>query len=100
MLIRLLDKIEKIGTVKGMNKSKQVATYKRAPETRGKNIAYDKKFSNLIKLCEKTKAEGIHNIVVTWPWVIGDTYDEMIESLSRFADAGVVLHIVERCKND
>lgn len=79
-----------------MDKNKPAAIYKRDPESRGKNMAYEQKFANLIKLCEKTKADGIENIIVTWPWVIGDTYDEMVESLSRIADAGLVLHVVER----
>jgi dihydrodipicolinate synthase/N-acetylneuraminate lyase len=83
-----------------MDKSKSAATYKRSVKTRGKNVPYEQKFSNLIQLCEKAKAEGIRNVIVTWPWVIGDTYDEVIESLSRFADAGLELHIVERCMDD
>src|SRR5437667_10862969 len=28
-----------------------------------------------------------------YPWALGDTYDELIENLSRLADAGLVLHI-------
>jgi hypothetical protein len=79
-----------------MAKAKQAATYKRAPESRGKNVPYEQKFAGLIKLCEKAKAEGVENVIVTWPWVIGDNYDEIIESLSRISDAGLILHIVER----
>jgi hypothetical protein len=73
----------------------KASTYRRAPETRGKKLPYEKKFGNLIKLCDKSNAAGVGNVVVTWPWVLGDTYDEIIESLSRIADAGLVLHIVE-----
>ena len=51
----------------------KAAAYERAPETRNKAIPYEEKFANLIKLCETAKEEGIGNIVVTWPWVIGDT---------------------------
>jgi hypothetical protein len=79
-----------------MDKSKRTAIYKRAPETRGTNAPYEQKFANLIKLCEKSKAEGVENLIVSWPWVIGDTNEEVIESLSRISDAGLVLHIVER----
>jgi len=117
MLIRLVDKIHFLGIQtdctralsvfglyshfrqvhrRDMKTSQKAATYKRAPETRGKNTPYGQKFANLIKLCEKAKAEGVENIVVTWPWVIGDTYEEVIESLSRISDAGLILHIVER----
>lgn len=72
------------------------AIYKRDPKTRGQDFPYERKFAGLIKLCETTKAKGVQNVVVTWPWVIGDTYEEVIESLSRLADAGLVLHVVER----
>jgi hypothetical protein len=76
------------------------ATYKRAPETCGKDAPYEKKFAGLIKACEKCKSEGVSNLVVTWPWVLGDTYEEIIESLSRISDADLVLHIVERHQPD
>ncbi len=77
-----------------MEENNKGATYCRAPETRGKDIPYEQKFANLIKLCRMAKKDGIRNVVVSWPWVIGDTYEEVIESLSRIADAGLVLHIV------
>jgi hypothetical protein len=79
-----------------MDNGKRAATYTRDPSTRGNNAAYEQKFANLIKLCEEAKKEGVQNLLVTWPWVLGDTYDEMIESLSRIADAGLALQIVER----
>lgn len=77
-------------------KTECATTYRRSLKTRGAKAPYEQKFSNLIKLCAKAKADGIRNVIVTWPWVIGDTYEEVIESLSRFADSGLVLHIVER----
>jgi dihydrodipicolinate synthase/N-acetylneuraminate lyase len=54
---------------------------------------YEQKFENFIKLCEKAKAEGVSEVIVAQPWVIGDTYDEVIESLTRLAAAGLALHI-------
>jgi hypothetical protein len=33
-------------------------------------------------------------MVVAYPWALGDNYEELIESLSRVADAGLSLHIV------
>lgn len=32
----------------------------------------------------------------SYPWVLGDNYDELVESLSRLADAGLSLHIASR----
>lgn len=76
------------------------ATYKRAPESRGKAVPYELKFAGLIRLCENAKVQGLRHVVITWPWVIGDTYEEIVESLSRIAAAGLVLHIVERGDDD
>jgi len=82
--------------MKGSNKA---VSYVRAPETRGKRAAYEEKFAGLIQLCGRAEAEGFQNVIVNWPWTIGDTYEEVIESLSRIAEAGLVLHIVDRGDN-
>ena len=57
---------------------------------------YEQKFADFIKLCEEAKANGIQQVVIAQPWAIGDTYDEVVESLSRLADAGLTLHIAGR----
>jgi hypothetical protein len=57
---------------------------------------YEKKFADFIKLCAETKAKGIREIVVGYPWVLGDNYEELIESLSRLADAELSLRIARR----
>lgn len=57
---------------------------------------YETKFADFIKLCADTKAKGIREVVVAYPWVLGDDYEELIESLSRLADAGLSLHIAGR----
>lgn len=57
---------------------------------------YEKKFADFIKLCSETKAKGIKEIAIGYPWVLGDNYEELIESLSRLADAGLSLHIGAR----
>ncbi len=57
---------------------------------------YEKKFADFIRLCSEAKAKGIAEVVIGYPWVLGDTYEEMIESLARLADAGLSLHIAAR----
>ncbi len=57
---------------------------------------YEKKFADFIRLCSEAKAKGATEVVVAFPWVLGDTYEEVIESLSRLADAGLLLHIAAR----
>lgn len=86
-----------LGDMPDNNKS---ASYSRAPETRNKTLPYEEKFANLITLCETVKREGVDEVIVAWPWVLGDTYEEVIESLSRIADAGLALHIIKRGDNE
>lgn len=54
---------------------------------------YEKKFADFIRLCRDSKISGVKQIVVTNPSVIGDTHEEIIESLSRLAEAELGLHI-------
>jgi hypothetical protein len=57
---------------------------------------YEKKFADFIKLCSEAKTKGATQVTVAYPWVLGDTYDELVESLSRLADAGLLLNIAAR----
>ncbi|HEY3856433.1 MAG TPA: hypothetical protein VGO67_18775 [Verrucomicrobiae bacterium] len=57
---------------------------------------YERKFADFIKLCSEAKSAGTTQVAVGYPWVLGDTYEELIESLSRLADAGLSLHIAAR----
>jgi len=54
---------------------------------------YEKKFADFIQLCAEAKANGINEVVVAYPWVLGDNYEEIIESLSRLTDAGLTLRV-------
>jgi hypothetical protein len=56
-------------------------------------LGYETKFANFIRMCEETKADGIKDIIVASYKAIGDTDEEMQESLARLADAGLTLHI-------
>jgi hypothetical protein len=57
---------------------------------------YEKKFGDFNRLCSEAKAKGTAQIVIGYPWALGDNYHELIESLSRLADAGLTLHIGAR----
>jgi len=54
---------------------------------------YEQKFSDYIKMLSEVKEELI---VVHHPEVLGDTYEELVESLNRLADAKKMLSIVPR----
>jgi hypothetical protein len=57
---------------------------------------YETKFADFIRMCRESKANGVPNIVVGFPSALGDNYEEVIESLSRLADAGLTLNIATR----
>lgn len=57
---------------------------------------YEKKFADFIRMCAQLKAQGVNQLIVPSPSTLGDNYEEIIESLSRLADAGLTLNIVAR----
>jgi len=58
--------------------------------------AYEEKFAEFIEIIRASRESGIGQVLVAQPWVLGDTYEEIIESLSRIADAKLALTIVSR----
>ena len=58
--------------------------------------SYEKKFSEFVKMCEKAKQDNMPQVLIHHPSVLGDTYEEVIESLSRLAEAGLSLRITSR----
>ena len=58
--------------------------------------AYEDKFADLIEKCREAKKNGVTTMCVHHPYVLGDNYEELIESLSRLADAGLALTIAYR----
>jgi hypothetical protein len=57
---------------------------------------YESKYAEFIQLCAKARSDNVEHVVIATPWVLGDTYDEIIESLSRLAEAGLALQVVSR----
>ena len=56
---------------------------------------YERKFADFIATCAKAKAENVDVIFVAYPRVIGDNYEEVMESLSRLAVAELTLSIAK-----
>lgn len=57
---------------------------------------YAEKFAGFIALCAEAQRQKLDAVIVSHPSVLGDTYAELIESLSRLADAGLALQIAGR----
>jgi hypothetical protein len=55
--------------------------------------AHAEKFAMFLELIETAKRGDIDVVVVAYPWVLGDTYEELIENLGLLADAKVQLAI-------
>ena len=81
-----------------MAKNKKAMAYAREREARDKDAPYAEKFADFIKTIARAKATGCEIIIIAEPWVIGDTYDEVIESLSQLAGMGIGLYIVAGTK--
>lgn len=59
---------------------------------------YEEKFPKFIQMCEDAKEVGIDRVLVAQPWVLGDNYEEVMESLSRLAKANLLLGIAKPSK--
>ena len=79
-----------------MSNKPQGLAYARDPQTKGHNAPYEQKFAGFIDTIAKARAMGATFIFIAEPWVIGDTHEELIESLSRLAGTKIALHIVSR----
>ena len=79
-----------------MNGTPKSITYTRDSKTRNQNASYEEKFADLIKAISENKAAPAQQLLIREPWVIGDTYEELIESLSRLAGTKLTLAIVRR----
>jgi dihydrodipicolinate synthase/N-acetylneuraminate lyase len=58
--------------------------------------AYEEKFADFIEKCREAKKNGVTTMCVHHPYVLGDNFEELIESLSRLADAGLALKVAYR----
>jgi hypothetical protein len=57
------------------------------------NLPYEQKFAGLYGLCEQAASGEFDAVIIAYPEVLGDTYEEMIISLSLLANAGLLVRI-------
>lgn len=60
-------------------------------------MTYEEKFPEFIKMLADAKASRVEVVLVHHPEVLGDTHEEIVESLDRLADAYLILKILPRC---
>lgn len=63
------------------------------PRKRPTPSGYTAKFADFIRMCDEAKANKVETVVVASPYVLGDNYEEIVESLHRVADAELKLLI-------
>jgi hypothetical protein len=63
---------------------------------RGANAGapYATKFASFTDAITDAKATGCTTMLIKEPWVIGDTYEEITESLAHLSGTGIGLQIV------
>jgi len=74
---------------------KEIIAYARDGSA-NRNSPYTVKFAALIEAFGKARKDGSEILVIAEPWVIGDTADELVESLSRLAGTDIGLIILHR----
>ena len=76
-----------------MDKKQKIVTYDR---DRNANIGapYATKFASFITAVTEARAFGVETILIAEPWIIGDTYEEITESLAHLSGTGIGLQIV------
>jgi hypothetical protein len=66
------------------------------PGTRNQHLPCEEKFAGLLKTIAENTGSEIHCMIISEPWMIGDTHEEIIESVSRQAGSNLGLRIVRR----
>lgn len=57
---------------------------------------YETKFADLLAMIADNVARGVEGVLINDPGQLGDTLDEIVESLNRLADAKLTLMIRPR----
>lgn len=57
-------------------------------------IEYEEKFPDFIRMCQEMGSGSV--TFVAYPEVLGDNYAEIVESLGRLAEAGIMLAVAGR----
>jgi len=70
----------------------KAVTYARDFE-KTKNLPYEQKFANLFALCDEAASGKFETVIIAYPEVLGDTYEEAMISLSLLAKAGLLVAV-------
>ncbi len=57
-------------------------------------MSYEERFKGLLKLLSDAKRDKLEAVIVHDPHVLGDNFEEIVESLDQVAASGLLLKIV------
>ena len=56
-------------------------------------LSYEQKFASFFELCDNSKSGGYDAVLIAFPEVLGDTYDELVSNLWHASKAGLLVAI-------
>ncbi len=56
---------------------------------------HEQKFDGFLRLCDEAANGDFQIVVVAFPDILGDDYDELIRNLARAAEAGLLVAIAK-----
>lgn len=75
-------------------KSMKAAQYTRDIDD-SRQQPYEHKFASFHELCEEATTGAFEVVIVAYPEVLGDNYEELVSNLSRAAAAGLLIAIAD-----
>ena len=77
------------------NQKMQAASYARDLKAT-RDLPYHEKFSDLVRLCEQARTGKYQIVIVAFPEVLGDDYDELVRNIAMCAEAGLLIAVTHR----
>ena len=60
---------------------------------KAQGLPYEQKFAGLFDLCESAASGDFTVVIIAYPEVLGDNYEELMLNLSLLSDAGLLVSV-------
>ena len=60
-----------------------------------RDLPYEQKFNDFLKLCAESKQKQFEVILVAFPEILGDSHEEVMRTLSHAAEAGLMIAVAK-----
>ncbi|MGA2253510.1 MAG: hypothetical protein ABSG53_02520 [Thermoguttaceae bacterium] len=58
-----------------------------------RNLSYEQKFASLLTICEDAASGKYEAVIIAYPQVLGDSYEEVMINLQQLAKAGLLVAV-------